>query len=58
MKIKMTKAAEWGGDRHKSGSVSDAPDLVASKLIARGYAVEYVETVEKEVEPDATAVCE
>lgn len=58
MKIKMTKVAEWGGKRHKSGSVSDAPNLIARKLIARGYAVEYAETVEKEAEPDATAVCE
>jgi len=58
MKIKMTKSAEWGGNRHKSGSIANAPDLVARKLIARGYAVEYVETVEKEVEPDAPAVCE
>ena len=58
MKIKMTKAAEWGGNRHKSGSIADAPDLVACKLIARGYAVEHVKTVEKEAEPDATAVCE
>jgi len=58
MKIKMTKSAEWGGDLYKSGSVTDAPNRVAHKLIARGHAVEYVETVEKEVEPDATAVCE
>jgi hypothetical protein len=56
MKIKMTKSAEWGGNRHKSGSIADAPDLVACKLIARGYAVEHVKTVEKEVEADATAV--
>ena len=58
MKIKMTKAAQWGGEFHKSGSVADAPNRVAQKLIARGYALEYVETVEKEAEPDATAVYE
>ena len=58
MKIKMTKAAQWGGDLYKSGSVADAPNRVAHKLIARGFAVEYVQTVEKEVDPDAPAVCE
>lgn len=53
MKIKMAKSAEWGGKRHKSGSVVDAPDFIASKLIARGYAKIYVPDVEKEADAPA-----
>lgn len=53
MQIKLTKKAQWGGQSHKSGSTHDVDAALAAKLIARGYAKEYVaEAVEEE---DATA---
>lgn len=53
MQIKLTKKAQWGGQSHKSGSTHDVDAALAAKLIARGYAKEYVvEAVEDE---DATA---
>lgn len=55
MKIKLTKKAEWGGASHKSGSTHDVDAALAAKLIARGYAKEYI--AEEAVEDDdATAV--
>ena len=54
MKIKLTKKTQWDGVSHKSGSTHDVDAALAAKLIARGYAKEYVaeEAVEDE---DATA---
>lgn len=53
MQIKLTKKAQWQGQSHKSGSIHDVDAALAAKLIARGYAKEYVaEAVEDE---DATA---
>ena len=47
MKIELKKGSSMGRDGHKSGYVTDAPDAVAKKLIARGYAVEYVKQEER-----------
>lgn len=38
MKVKLTKAASWNGDKYRSGSVHDLNDKIANKLIDRGYA--------------------
>lgn len=38
MKIKLTKAASWNGDKYRSGTVHDLDDKIANKLIDRGYA--------------------
>jgi hypothetical protein len=54
MKIELKKAAAWGGTGYNSGYITDAADAVAKKLIARGYAVEYVEQ-EKEPADAPTA---
>jgi len=53
MKIELKKAAAWGGTGHKSGYVTDAPAAVAKKLIARGYAVEYVKQEEEPADAPA-----
>lgn len=56
MKVKLIKAAEFGGKKHKSGSEVNVSDIVGQKLIARGYAEIYVEPAKKE--PDAPAADE
>jgi len=59
MKIKLIKDATIHGIKSKSGKVHEVIDLVAQKLIDRGYAVlddgKVVEPVEEEVEEDGTS---
>lgn len=55
MKIKLTKAASWGGDKHRSGSVHDLDGKIAVKLIARGYAKAHDKDEPVEVDEDGSA---
>lgn len=57
MLVKLHKKAQWGGKQHKAANVYDVPEALAEKLIARGYAEEYV-PVENAEEADASPVCE
>ena len=56
MKLTLTKDANFGGQKHKRGSDVNVSDIVAQKLLSRGYAELYVEPAEKE--PDAPAADE
>jgi hypothetical protein len=55
--VKLHKKAQWGGKQHKAANVYDVPEALAQKLIARGYAEEYV-PVEPAEDADAAPVCE
>ena len=53
MKIKLTKAASWNGEKYRSGTVHDVDDKIANKLIDRGYAKVHGQDDVVEVEQDA-----
>lgn len=42
MLVKLTKSAQWGGEKRRGGTIHDLPPHLADKLIRRGYAVEKV----------------
>lgn len=48
MKVTLTKAAQWDGKSHKSGTDHDVSDAVAKKLLSRGYAKKFVKKAEKD----------
>ena len=49
MKISLLKLARWGDITAGQGTVHEVHEAIAAKLIARGYAEEYLG--EDEVEP-------
>jgi hypothetical protein len=51
MKITLLKLARWGDITAGQGTVHEVHDAIAVKLIARGYAEEYSEEDQVELEP-------